>query len=99
MADETEAPGEINVEQVNKWAKIFSPLMEDGKISIGRFMLVSTFGLAISMWFQSKEIPNTQMTMLITLISYVISSKAVGTIKDVAQKVKDTKEIVAKIKQ
>jgi len=91
---------EEQAEEQSKIAlKLLSPVLEDGKPSVGRIMLISTFGLAISMWAVGKEIPQTMLTILITLIGYVISSKAVGTIKDVANKVKDTKEIVAKIKR
>jgi len=85
-------------QQSNAALKLLAPILEDGKPSVGRLMLVSTFGLAISMWAMSKEIPQTMLTILITLIGYVVSSKVVGSVKDVANKVKDTKEIVAKIK-
>ena len=92
-------PGEVNQEEVNRFTKVFAPILEDGKPSVGRIMLVSTFFLAVWKWYGGAEIPQTQLTIMITLIGYVISSKAVGTVKDVAQKIKDSKEIVANIKR
>lgn len=69
-----------------------TPLMEDGKPSIGRVMLVATFALAIYKWKSGINIPDTQMTMLITLVGYVIGSKTLGTISDVTAKLKEIKD-------
>ena len=47
-------PGEVNQEEVNRFTKVFAPILEDGKPSVGRIMLVSTFFLAD---FSVKRLP------------------------------------------
>ena len=68
------------------------PFMEDGKPSVGRIMLIVTFILAFVKWQNNLNIPETQMTMLITLVGYVIGSKTLGTISDVTAKLKEIKD-------
>ena len=95
MSDE-----EKKVEEQSKIVlKLLSPILEDGKPSVGRLMLVSTFGLAISMWAMGKEIPQTMLTVLLGLIAYIVGSKTLGTAKDIIGKFNSTKEIVAKMKK
>lgn len=63
---------------------ICRPFMEDGKPSIGRILLLITFFLAMGKWRQNLEIPTTMQTALMTFAGYVLGSKALGTITDVA---------------
>lgn len=83
----------------NAIKKLLSPMLEDGKPSVGRIMLISTFILAMIVWIKGDEIPQTMLTVLLGLIAYIVGSKALGTTKEVMKKFSDTKTIVAKMKK
>ena len=76
-----------------KLIKIVSaPIMETGQFSIGRLLLIVTFVLAVIKWRVSQEIPNTHETVLLCLLGYVLGTKGIEAIKDVAGKIADMKK-------
>jgi hypothetical protein len=74
---------------------IFAPIMESNKFSIGRSMLLSCFSLAMWKWKQGIEITNTHETALLVLLGYVLGTKGLNAIKEVINKVQDTKKVLA----
>jgi hypothetical protein len=77
--------------------RILSILVENGKLSIGRCMLLTVFFLAIVKWSTGVDIPATMLTFMSALLAYVVSGKLLGGISDTVQKVKGIKDTVTNI--
>lgn len=56
-----------------------------GRLSIGRLLLISVFVLAMIKWSAGLDLPSTMLTILISLLSYVMGSKVVSTITGTIQ--------------
>lgn len=73
--------------------KIMAPATEGGNLSIGRLMMLVCFGLAAYTWgIKHTEIPNTQLTVLLTLIGYILGTKVLNGVKDMMTSVNDAKK-------
>lgn len=70
---------------------VFAPILEDGKFSIGRWLLVTSFLLAVWKWTHDVNIPESHQTVIIVLIGYVLSSKGLNTIKEAISTYKSIK--------
>jgi len=77
--------------------RVLSIFVENGKLSIGRCMLLAVFALAIIKWATGVDIPSTMLTFMSALLAYVLSGKLVGTISDTVQKVKGVKDSITTI--
>lgn len=80
-------------------SKLLHPLKEKDRLSIGRLMAMACFVLAMVKWAQDIEIAQTHMTILITLLTYVIGTKVVGGVREVMSKVQDTKKAITSIQK
>ena len=67
---------------------IVSVLIENGKLSIGRLLLISVFILALVRWSQGVDIPTTMVTILMSLLGYVLGSKFIGNATDIIKDIK-----------
>jgi hypothetical protein len=56
-----------------------------GRLSIGRLLLISIFILAMIKWSAGLDLPSTMLSILISLLSYVMGTKVVSTITGVIQ--------------
>lgn len=65
-----------------------SVLIENGKLSIGRLLLISVFALAIVKWSMGTDLPSTMVSVMMALLGYVMGSKLVGNISDTVQTIK-----------
>ena len=52
-----------------------------GRLSIGRLLLISVFILAMFKWSAGLDLPSTMTTVLLSLISYIMGTKIVTTLK------------------
>jgi len=78
-------------------AKIAAPATENGNLSIGRTMMLVCFGIAAYKWIIGIDIPDTQLTILMTLIGYILGTKVIVGVKDMMSTIKQTKsEIIEK---
>ena len=71
-------------------------ILEDGVLSIGRTLLLITFTLAVINWVNCKEIPESHLTILISLLGYVIGSKFIDNAKASIEKISDIKNTITK---
>lgn len=55
-------------------------LVENGDLSLGRVSFWACFGLSCYMWAQGLDIPQTLMTVTMTLIAYNLGKK----VRDIA---------------
>ena len=74
--------------------RILAIVIENGKLSIGRTMLLLTFGLAMYKWATGVDIPATHLNILMAILAYVLGSKVVGNVSDTVKQIKDVKNIV-----
>lgn len=65
-----------------------SVLIENGKLSIGRLLLISVFALAIVKWSMGTDLPSTMVSVMMALLGYVMGSKLVGNISDTVHTIK-----------
>lgn len=79
-------------------AKIAAPATENGNLSIGRTMMIICFGIAVYKWITGSEIPDTQLTVLMTLIGYILGTKVLASVKDMIGNVKETKNSIKESK-
>lgn len=77
---------------------VTAPLMEGGNVSIGRVMLAACFGLAMFKWAKNLDITTTHQTAFLVLCGYVLSTKAIGSVKDVIANIGETKKAVEGLK-
>jgi hypothetical protein len=75
-------------------AKLAAPATEGGNLSIGRVMLLACFILAMVKWVKGIEIPDSQITILMTLIGYVLGTKVITGAKEIFASIKDTKNTI-----
>lgn len=69
------------------WKLLGALLMEkdrDGavKISLGRVVLIVTFGMSLWRWHAGMELQNTMQTVLMAAMGYVLGSKVIEGAKD-----------------
>lgn len=69
----------------------------DGKLSIGRLLLLSCFGLAVYKWFNNIDITSSHLTILVALLGYVLSGKVIENVKDGLAKVAEIKKTAQEI--
>lgn len=72
--------------KVFKW--IVSVLIENGKLSIGRLLLISMFILAMFKWSQNLDIPSTLQVILLAVIGYVLGGKIITGATETIQNLK-----------
>ena len=75
-------------------AKIMAPATESGNLSVGRVMLICCFALAIFKWTKGIDIPDSQVTILMTLLGYVLGTKVISGIKDTLTGINEAKKAV-----
>ena len=75
---------------------IVSVLIENGKLSVGRLLLISVFILAVVRWSQGVDIPSTMVTVLMSLLAYIMGGKVVG---NVSETIKGVKGVVSQVKE
>ena len=73
---------------------IVGVLIENGKLSIGRTMLLVTFFFAVGRWSLGLDIPPTHLNVLLAMLAYVLGSKVVGNVSDTVKKINEAKTIV-----
>ena len=78
--------------------RILEPLSDHTKLSIGRLMLAVCFMLSSMTWWAGKDIPDTQLYVLITLLSYVLGTKAISSLKDIISGINETKQAINGVK-
>lgn len=72
-------------------------LIEGGKLSIGRLMMLSIFILCSIRWMQGVDIPSTMLTFLMSLLAYVMGSKIVGNVSDTIKNLKGVTNTVTTV--
>ncbi len=50
-------------------------------LSLGRIFSVILFGVAVVMWIGGTELPATMLTVLMTLIGYILTGKIIDVVK------------------
>ena len=75
-------------------AKLVAPATESGNLSVGRIMLISCFTLAMIKWVKGIDIPDSQITILMTLLGYVLGTKVISGIKDTLTGINEAKKAV-----
>ena len=76
-------------------AKILAPATEAGNLSIGRTMLILCFVFSMWKWSHGADIPDTQLTILMTLLGYVLGTKVISGIRDVMTNINETKKAIS----
>lgn len=69
---------------------IVSVLIENGKLSIGRLLLISMFVLSMFQWSQNLDIPSTLQVVLLAVIGYVLGGKIIAGATDTIQNLKNS---------
>ena len=75
-------------------AKIIAPATESGNLSVGRVMLIACFILAMVKWVKGIDIPDTQLTILMTLLGYVLGTKVLTGVREIVGSVKEAKKAI-----
>jgi hypothetical protein len=56
------------------------------KFSLGRFLLIILFVGAMFSWMSGTDIPQTMMTLLLTMVGYTFGTKALTSIEKLVNK-------------
>jgi len=72
---------------------IVSIVIENGKLSIGRVLLISMFILAMLKWSQNLDVPTTLQVVLLAVIGYVLGGKIIAGATDTIQNLKGSANI------
>lgn len=69
-------------------------VLEGGVLSIGRTLLMVSFILAMIKWSHGIEITSSHLTILISLLGYVLSGRVIEGVQDGLKKVGEIKKSV-----
>jgi len=73
-------------------ARLVAPATEQGNLSVGRVLLISCFLVAMIKWIKGVDIPETQVTILVLLLGYVLGTKVISGAKEIFASIKDAKK-------
>jgi hypothetical protein len=70
------------------WGGLFCEVSADGtkKFSLGRLILLSLYVSAMISWSSGLEIPETMLTILLTMTGYTFGTKALASIEKLIKK-------------
>lgn len=69
----------------------------DGKLSIGRLLLISCFVLAVYKWVSDIDITSSHLTILVALLGYVLSGKVLDNVKENLARLSEIKKTAQEI--
>jgi hypothetical protein len=72
-------------------------LDDQGKLSIGRVLLLSVFMLSMVRWSIGQSIDNSCLTVLLSLLGYVLSGKILESVSEKVGSIKEIKENVKEL--
>jgi len=77
-------------------SKVYGIISEsDGKLSIGRTLLLALIILASFRWMHGLDIPETMITLILTLVGYIFGGKTISSISDIFGKINETKTAIS----
>jgi len=74
-------------------------LDEQGRLSVGRLILVTVFICSIILWCRGTSLPDQMFNFLLVMIGYVVTNNMQDSIKEAMEKVKSIKDIVNQAKE
>ena len=81
---------------IKVWGYIFGILKDDPtdvKLSIGRLSFVAVMALSFGVWLRGGDIPEGLLSVILALMAYVIGSKAISKISDIATVLSEAKAL------
>jgi transcription elongation factor GreA-like protein len=72
-------------------------LDDQGKLSIGRVLLLSVFIMAMIKWSTGQSIDDSALTVLLSLLGYVLSGKILESVSEKVGSIKEIKENVKEL--